>query len=328
MNIKTFAEISSSVVLSKLFNIKRPLAIRWALTYQCNQKCLYCGIPFKETFEIDADTICRMIDKFASLGTKWISFSGGEPLLKNDLCKILRQAKSHNIFVSISTNGSLIPQNLEVVKIADRIKLCVDGLEVFNDPIKGKDVFKKTLAAIDLCRANKIPVTIDCVLSKFNLGSIDYLLNLAEEKYFKIAFLPSSIRNPDKQNSCDFLPEIKEYHKAIKHLISQKKQGKPVLNSIESLNHIYHWPEKRSISCSMGLLSFNVEPNGVIGACIDKSYTCTEENKALDINKIKEYLQAIEVPSGCKECWCSAMIEFNLITSFNINAIINYLKNS
>ena len=78
----------------------------------------------------------------------------------------------------------------------------------------------------------------------------------------------------------------------------------------------------------MGLLSFNVEPNGVIGACIDKSYTCTEENKALDINKIKEYLQAIEVPSGCKECWCSAMIEFNLITSFNINAIINYLKNS
>ncbi|MBU0469054.1 MAG: radical SAM protein [Candidatus Omnitrophica bacterium] len=328
MNIKTFAEISSSVVLAKLFNIKRPLAIRWALTYQCNQKCLYCGIPFKETFEIDTNTICKMIDNFASLGTKWISFSGGEPLLKNGLCKILKQAKSHNIFVSVSTNGALIPENLEAVKFADRIKLSLDGPEEINDPIKGKGVFKQTLAAIDLCRINKIPVSIDCVLSKFNLDSIDYLLNLAVEKCFKISFLPSSIRNPDRQNAGDFLPETIEYRKAIKHLIYQKKQGKPVINSIPALNHIYHWPEYRKIPCSMGLLSFNVEPNGVMGACIDKSYTCTEEDKTLNVNKIKEYLETIKVPVGCQECWCSAIIEFNLITSFNINAIINYLRNS
>lgn len=327
-NIINTLEIFFTVIRARLFKTKYPLAVRWSLTYQCNQKCLYCGIPFKKTFEIDTKTICKMIDQFTSLGTKWISFSGGEPLLRDDLYDIIKYAKNKNVFVSISTNGKLLAERLEAVKLADRIKVSLDGPQKINDQIKGEGTFKQTIEAINLCKTNKIDVSIDTVISKFNLNHIDYLLNLAENLDVKISFQPSSLRNPGKQNAGDFLPEINAYRKTIQYIISQKKEGAPIINSYAALSHIYHWPEHRKIPCSMGLLSFNVEPNGTIGACIDKSYTCIEEDKTLDPDKVKETINSIKVPVGCQDCWCSAMVEFNLITSFNFNAIYNHFKNS
>ena len=95
-NLNNIFNLSKILVLAKIFKVKCPLTIRCALTYKCNKKCIYCGIPEGDNFEIDASKICKMITEFADLGTKWISFSGGEPLLKEGVDSIIQHAKSKN----------------------------------------------------------------------------------------------------------------------------------------------------------------------------------------------------------------------------------------
>jgi MoaA/NifB/PqqE/SkfB family radical SAM enzyme len=67
-------------------------------------RCHYCNSPNLNVPELETDQVLRAIDDFYALGTRYITFSGGEPLLRKDLAQIVNYAQDKGIVVFVSTN--------------------------------------------------------------------------------------------------------------------------------------------------------------------------------------------------------------------------------
>ncbi len=324
MKISYFLPAVRALIKAKLFKINVPLAVGWNLTYRCNQKCLYCGVWGKQCPELDTSGILAMVEQFYRLGTRWISFTGGEPLLREDLGEIIKYTKSKGIYVSVSSNGVLVLDKIEDLRNIDKMKFSLDGPKNIHDFIRGEGSFEKVLTAIEVCQKKHIPVSIECVLSDRNLDHIDYLIETAFRYGIEILFQPATKKILYSQKENFLTPSRDKYRTIINKLIELKKQGAPIYNSLAGLRHLYHWPASRKIKCSAGKLNIGVAPDGTLSAC-NRFLQASSEKIRKQNSNIKRGLSKITGIKGCAECWCCSLVEFNLITSFNIDAMANFL---
>ncbi len=102
-----------------LETIKKPLPIGVTaeLTYRCNLRCIHCYCTNSISKELTLNEWKRAIDILKSWGTVFITFTGGEPLLREDLLQIMRYASKNGMALRLFTNGTLINE-----KIADHLK--------------------------------------------------------------------------------------------------------------------------------------------------------------------------------------------------------------
>jgi MoaA/NifB/PqqE/SkfB family radical SAM enzyme len=326
MNLSHFCSAALAVIKAKTLKIKVPLAVSWALTFRCNQKCLYCGIWKGQCPELKTSEILEMIGQFRELGTRWISFTGGEPFLRDDLAEILKYTKRKGMYVRISSNGKLVPQKKGLLQYIDGIKLSLDGPVSINDSIRGEGSFAGVMEAIKVCQRSHIPVYLECTMSKFNIDSLDWVINFAKDLGLKVMFQPAAKKTLWSDQANPISAPVDKYRVAVSKLIRWKQRGAPIFNSLTGLNHLYFWPECRKISCTAGSLSFDVEPDGTILNCDRAEETSLGKNKiSLDIKKAIKEMKPVR---SCTQCWCSSLIEFNLISSLNPDAIFNYFKMS
>ena len=117
----------------------RPLRnLRLSVTDRCNLRCAYC-MPEEEyawlpradilTFE----EIARLVDVFAGLGVDKVRFTGGEPLLRKDLPRLIRMiaAEPRIRELAITTNGILLAQEAQSLRDAGthRVTVSLDTLK-------------------------------------------------------------------------------------------------------------------------------------------------------------------------------------------------------
>ena len=89
MQSKKIISLTGAVLQAKILRRRIPFAVSWALTYRCNAKCLYCRIQDIDLKELGIKEILSILDELAAMGTRWISFTGGEPLLRDDIGEII-----------------------------------------------------------------------------------------------------------------------------------------------------------------------------------------------------------------------------------------------
>jgi len=326
MQAKQLFSAVSALGRSKLFGTRIPLAVSWALTFRCNQRCVYCGIWKNECRELNTQEISDALKQLNNLGTKWISFTGGEPLLREDIGEILRGAKENGFYASVSSNGRLVPEKIKQLRFADRIKLSLDGPSQIHNLARGKGSFEAVEEAIKACKQNNIHVCLECVISKINLNYMDWAVNFAKEHQLRILFQPSTRELLWTEAANPVAAEIEEYKNAISFLKEKKKEGFPVLNSLAGLGHLYDWPIPKKINCSAGFLSFDIEPDGSMLAC-DRAVRKLSKTTH-DGQDFATKLKKTSPINGCRQCWCSSIVEFNLITAFNRCAAMNFLRNN
>jgi MoaA/NifB/PqqE/SkfB family radical SAM enzyme len=326
MKMKQIISAVCALIKVRLFKKSVPLALSWALTFRCNQRCKYCGIWKNKCEELSTNAVLSILEQFRKLGTRWVSFTGGEPLLRDDIGEIINQAKKSGMYVSISSNGRLIPDKIHQLIGIDRVKLSLDGPEQINDQLRGFGSFSAVEKAIKVCKKNNIKVCLECVISKVNLEYIDWLLDYVSGEKLKILFQPATENLLWGNEPNPVIAPIDDFKRIIEHLIARKKKGAPILNSLAGLKHLSFWPKQKKIYCSGGLLSFDVEPDGSILAC-DRINRDLSGSFKEGLN-IKKALKEVKPINNCQKCWCSSVVEFNLIISFNFNAIVNLLRNN
>ncbi len=77
-----------------------PLVANYYLTYRCNARCHFCNIwALEPGKEADFETIKRNLEDLRRLGTKYVDFTGGEPLLRHDVGEIYTEAKRQGFFI-------------------------------------------------------------------------------------------------------------------------------------------------------------------------------------------------------------------------------------
>lgn len=123
---------------------RRPVVV-WNLTKQCNLYCAHCyAAADTETADGELSTKegKRLLDDLASYGVPVVLFSGGEPLVRDDLTELVGYAAECGIRPVLSTNGTLVtPEKAHELRAAglQYAGISVDGLRERNDDFRGKD---------------------------------------------------------------------------------------------------------------------------------------------------------------------------------------------
>ena len=166
---------------------KRPVVV-WNITRRCNLKCVHCyahakNIPFEN--ELTTTEGKALLDDLADFGVPVILFSGGEPLMREDLPELAAYAVEKKMRAVISTNGTLIPpdtaKTLKSIGLS-YVGISIDGLETVNDRFRAvKGAFRMALEGIENCQAAGIKVGLRFTINRFNRDEIPKIFDLIEE---------------------------------------------------------------------------------------------------------------------------------------------------
>ncbi len=311
----------------RLLGRQVPLLMSWNLTFRCNLRCHYCDSPNLDVPELDTGQVLEAIDDFYDLGTRYITFSGGEPLLRKDLAQIVNYAKDKGIVVFISTNGWLLPKRLPDLTRVDRFTISLDGGKDVHDAIRGSRAFDKAVAGIEAAQAEGIPVALTCVLATHNTGdlaNIDELLDLARTYGAYVMFQPATKWLDSSTRPNPVAPDTGAYHQAIDYLIQRKKAGAPITNSVAGLRVLRHWPDPTPVYSTAGKVTCSLEPDGKILAS-HLTQTALLEQPVNGATPAENY-RNMPMPDRTDQPWCGPILELDLLFSLRPSAILNAIR--
>ncbi|MEW6482573.1 MAG: radical SAM protein [bacterium] len=164
--------------------------IQWHITDRCNLRCLHC---YQEQFttqnELPFSKLKLISRNLISTSKLWnkklkIALTGGEPLLKGELWKLVDYLLHSNVSLSLISNGLLVNKYLPEIKQSglDEFYISLDGItEETNDAIRGKDSFKKAIEGISQLKSHGFSVVIMFTLLKRNFQEAMRLFDFAKE---------------------------------------------------------------------------------------------------------------------------------------------------
>ncbi len=156
----------------------RPITyLRISVTDKCNLRCVYCmpesGLPWLPKSDIlSYEEIARLVRASASAGVSSVRLSGGEPLIRKDLPRLVKEIAAIEGIedISLSTNGLLLEEQLDALLEAGlrRANVSLDTLrEDRFEQIARRPGLKRVLAGIRAAIARGLgPVKINCVVMR------------------------------------------------------------------------------------------------------------------------------------------------------------------
>ena len=161
--------------------LHRPLRdLRVSITDRCNFRCVYC-MP-KEVYGRDYtflprrdlltfEEIARLAGVFARLGLEKIRLTGGEPLIRRDVERLVEMLASiPGLDLTLTTNGALLAQKAQALRDAGlgRITVSLDSLdnEVFRAMNDVDFPVQTVLEGIDAAAAAGLPVKVNVVVKR------------------------------------------------------------------------------------------------------------------------------------------------------------------
>ena len=163
----------------------RPLGLLAELTYKCPLHCPYCSNPLavSQTTELELSEWLRVLDEARQLGVLQLHLTGGEPLARADLTPLVARARDLGFYVNLVTSGVGLDERraAELVQAGlDHVQLSVqDADRTAADEVAGARVSGHKMAAARAVTALELPLTINAVLHRGNIGRIGPLADLA-----------------------------------------------------------------------------------------------------------------------------------------------------
>ena len=166
---------------------KKPVVV-WNMTKRCNLKCVHCyaqAVDPEGTDDISTDQAKTMIDDLAAYGAPVMLFSGGEPLVRQDLVELASYATTKGMRAVISTNGTLITKEkareLKSVGLS-YVGISLDGGEEVHDHFrKVPGAFKKALEGVANCQAEGLKVGLRFTINKRNQAEVPKLFEIIRD---------------------------------------------------------------------------------------------------------------------------------------------------
>jgi 12,18-didecarboxysiroheme deacetylase len=167
---------------------KKPVVV-WNCTRRCNLKCVHCYSQSENKAyegELSTDEGLAMLEDLAKFGVPVTLFSGGEPLMRQDLFTLIERTVKLGMRAVISTNGTLITAG-----VAEKLKafnlsyvgVSLDGLRDVNDRFRGvSGAFEKALAGIRNCQKAGIKVGLRFTITNRNASEVDGIFDLIREE--------------------------------------------------------------------------------------------------------------------------------------------------
>lgn len=174
--------------------------LRISVTDKCNLRCAYCmprqGVAFVPHEEIlSLEEIYRLVRIMAPLGITRVRFTGGEPLVRKNLVKLIGDVgRVPGIRdIAMTTNGVLLAPYLEEMAAAGlrHVNISLDTCDRDNFiRITGSDEYGRVVEAVDRALALGLTVRLNCVpCREFNEAEIERIAAIARDKPVDVRFI-------------------------------------------------------------------------------------------------------------------------------------------
>ena len=185
----------------------RPYALLAEITYRCPLHCPYCSNPVTvesavrsgeqlratapgtahataTNDELTTEEWKRVIREAAALGVLQIGFSGGEPLVRQDLAELIREARAAKLYSNLITSGiGLDDDRMRALRDAglDSIQLSFQSDESsLADQIAGTRAHEHKLRVAGQIRSAGIPLSLNFVIHRQNIDRLPQMIGLTE----------------------------------------------------------------------------------------------------------------------------------------------------
>lgn len=173
-----------------------PLHVQMELTTRCNNDCIHCIRERNVENELTSTEIKGLLLELKEAGCMQLTFTGGEPLLREDFFDICKFASSKGFVLRLFSNATLI--NSSVAKRFKELKFKEIKTTVFSIREEVHDSItqipgslRKTLQALRFLGENRIPFRISAVIMKRNIYTLGELKAKAQEENWPFTWDPT-----------------------------------------------------------------------------------------------------------------------------------------
>ncbi|WP_312955209.1 pyrroloquinoline quinone biosynthesis protein PqqE [Pseudomonas songnenensis] len=166
-----------------------PLWLLAELTYRCPLQCPYCSNPLDFARSHDELSTAEWIDVFRQareMGAAQLGFSGGEPLVRQDLAELIAAARGLGYYTNLITSGIGLTED----KIASFAEAGLDHIQIsfqaadeeVNNLLAGSQ--KAFAHKLEMARAVKkhgYPMVLNFVTHRHNIDNIEQIIRLCIE---------------------------------------------------------------------------------------------------------------------------------------------------
>ncbi len=167
--------------------ISPPLWLLAELTYRCPLHCVFCYNPTQYARLQTEMTTAQWVDvmrQARALGAAQLGFSGGEPMLRDDLEELVQEAHHLGFYTNLITSGvGFTPERAQKLKDAglDHVQLSFqDSTKELNDFLSHTKTFDLKLKVAKLIKEHDWPMVMNCVLHRHNLPHVGKIIEMAE----------------------------------------------------------------------------------------------------------------------------------------------------
>lgn len=183
--------------ISNLTKQKRiPFSVSIELLTSCNYDCIHCYLPNHNSKGLEKEKVFDILEQLRKIGTLFVTFTGGEILLRDDIIDIIKKARELGLSVSLLSNASLVTD-----KIAQALgEMYINNFSTtifsmdsdINDLITTrKGSLYEILHGIELLKKNNVRVIVKTPVLKYNENDIDDVASFCHEKQLQHLFSPS-----------------------------------------------------------------------------------------------------------------------------------------
>jgi PqqA peptide cyclase len=254
--------------------IPHPQWLNAELTYKCPLHCVYCYNPIDYTKygnELTTDEWLKALREARKMGVLQLGFSGGEPLMRDDLEILVAEAHQLGFYTNLLTSGiGMTEARIKAFKDAglDHIQVSFqDSTKEMNDFLSSTKTFELKRKVATLVKQYDYPMVLNVVLHRLNIDHIDKILDLAvqlEAEYIELAntqYYGWSFLNRDQ-----LLPTQEQLTRAEAYTNEFRKRiGDKI--KIFFVVPDYHSTRPKACMSGWGKIFINIAPDGVVLPC-------------------------------------------------------------
>lgn len=207
------------------------MLVSWNTTNQCNMFCDHCYRDASNRLDDELTTAeaRKLITEIKKAGFKIMIFSGGEPLMREDIYELGRYAKENGLRPVLGTNGTLITENV-ALKLKEAGFMAA-GVSLDSLDKEKNDAFRKLAHAFDLTlqginnlKRAGIPFQLHTTVMDWNVNELESITDFAVEigaMAHHVFFLVPAGRGVNIEEEA---LRVKDYEKTIARLMEKQKQ--------------------------------------------------------------------------------------------------------
>lgn len=298
-----------------------PFNVDWELTHRCNllcKHCYQCG-PDLNRQEVNIEEIAEGLKQLKELGTLFITFSGGEVFLREDIFEILELTREFGMAYRIFTNATI----LDKTKMDRLIKLKPLSVEMsiysmnpsIHDGItKIKGSLDKTKEAAEYLRKNNVNVKFKSVVFRENMNEFRAMENYAKKIQASFNFYIGAIPrlDGDKKGTMDNLSseQVSEFLRTMnfqkEEFLKIRREGDYRPLCFAGKNGLYISPYGDVFPC----VTWRIKCGNIRQNSLRDIWTGTEFNKLrkISFDDLKD-CNKCDLVVYCNRCPGTALIE-------------------